>query len=182
MIKFNLKEISPKLFVGSVIPPAIVALFACAAFSLVNTSIVKKNVTAATNASMYKLKSEIQGVLQPNMDKMSNWQAIVQEIHEEKALSRVMKGISNDLASDTMFYYATRISRLQAGGFFINNVGWVPDDNWEPSSRDWFKLAVENSGLFTFTEPYIDERTGKTCTTFSQAVKNANGTVLGEWM
>ena len=90
MIKFNLKEISPKLFVGSVIPPAIVALFACAAFSLVNTSIVKKNVTAATNAGMYKLKSEIQGVLQPNMDKMSNWQAIVQEIHEEKALSRVL--------------------------------------------------------------------------------------------
>ncbi|MBQ9207093.1 MAG: hypothetical protein IJ158_10320 [Treponema sp.] len=179
MIKFNLKEISPKMFVGSVIPPAIVALFACAAFSLVNTSIVKKNVTAATNASMYKLKGEIQGVLQPNMDKMSNWQSIVQEVHEEKALSWVMKGISKDLASDTMFYYATRISRFKKDGFFLNNVGWTPSDDWEPSSRDWFKRAVENNGLFTFTEPYIDDRTGKTCTTFSQAVKNSNGTLLG---
>ncbi|MBP3773407.1 MAG: hypothetical protein J6I53_12110 [Treponema sp.] len=179
MIKFNLKEISTKLFVASVIPPAIVALFACAAFSLVNSGIVMKNMTATTNASLYKLKGEIQEVLQPNMNKMSNWKAIVQEIHEEKALSRVMKGISNDLATDTMFYYATSISRFRRNGFFLNSMGWVPDKDWMPSSRDWFKAAVDNDGDFTFIEPYIDDRTGRTCTTFSQAVKDSKGTILG---
>ncbi len=179
MIHINFKSISPKLFVASVIPPVVVALFACIAFSLVNTNVVKKNVATAANAGMYKLKGDVQEILQPNMDKMSNWQAIVKEIHEEAALARVIKGISKDMAQDTMFYYATSISRFKSGGFFLNNAGWIPDEDWEPEDRDWFKAAIENKGFFTFTEPYVDARTGKTCTTFSQAVTNAGGTVLG---
>ena len=179
-----------KLIISSVLPPAIVALFACFSFYLVNMSIVRKNVDTTVDAAIYKLKGDIQGILQPTIDKMSNWQAIVKEIHDEAALSRivrddektlfhVMKGISSDLSEDTMFYYATLISRFKRGGFFINSVGWVPDPDWEPSSRGWFKDAVANKGQFTYTEPYVDDRTGKLCATFSQSIDDNRGRVIG---
>ena len=177
--EFFTAGITPKLLLAGILPPAIVAIFACLAFSIVNMGIIKKNVSSAAYAAIYKLEGQIQSILQPNMDKMSNWQAIVKESHEEKVLRRVMKGISNDLAKDTMFYYATKISRFDPEGFFVNSVGWIPDKSWEPSSRDWFKLAEKNSGKFTFTEPYVDSRTGRVCTTFSQSVSGNDGKLLG---
>ena len=168
-----------KTIISSIFPPVIVALFACLSFYIVNTRIVKENVNSTVNAAIYQLTGDVQKILQPNMDKMSNWQAIVEEIHEEKALFRVMKGIAADLSEDTLFYYATSASRFSKEGFFINNLGWKPDDTWEPSTRTWFKEAVANNGRFTYTEPYVDDRTGKVCATFSQSVKDKNDKILG---
>ena len=168
-----------KTIISSIFPPVIVALFACLSFYIVNTRIVKENVNSAVNAAIYQLTGDVQKILQPNMDKMSNWQAIVEEIHEEKSLFRVMKGIAADLSEDTLFYYATSASRFSKEGFFINNLGWEPDDTWDPSTRTWFKEAVANNGRFTYTEPYVDDRTGKVCATFSQSVKDKNDKILG---
>jgi hypothetical protein len=162
-----------------ILPPTIVALFACLSFFIVNTSIINKNVITTAEAGIYELKGDVQSILQPNIDKMSNWQAIVQENHEEESLSRVMKGIASDLPEGTLFYYATYISRFKKDGFFINSLDWRPDDDWDPSTRTWFKEAVENNGKFTFTEPYVDDRTGKVCATFSQAVMSSKGFTLG---
>ena len=168
-----------KTIISSIFPPVIVALFACLSFYIVNTRIVKENVNSTVNAAIYQLTGDVQEILQPNMDKMSNWQAIVEEIHEEEALFRVMKGIAADLSEDTLFYYATSASRFSKEGFFINNLGWEPDDTWDPSTRTWFKEAVANNGRFTYTEPYVDDRTGKVCATFSQSVKDKNDKILG---
>ena len=175
----HLHSLSPKLIIAGIIPPAVVALFACIAFSIINTRIVINNVASVANSSMYRLKGEIQEILQPNMNKMSNWQSIVKEIHAESPLDRVMKGISSDLPDGTMFYYATQVSRFSKNGFFLNNLNWTPDANWDPTSRGWFKNAIENQGKFTFTDPYIDERTGTLCATFSQAVSDSKGKILG---
>ena len=168
-----------KTIISSIFPPVIVALFACLSFYIVNTRIVKENVNSTVNAAIYQLTGDVQEILQPNMDKMSNWQAIVEEIHEEKSLFRVMKGIAADLSEDTLFYYATSASRFSKEGFFINNLGWEPDDTWDPSTRTWFKEAVANNGRFTYTEPYVDDRTGRVCATFSQSVKDKNDKILG---
>ncbi|WP_407429483.1 methyl-accepting chemotaxis protein [Treponema sp.] len=168
-----------KFIISSIVPPTIVALFACLSFYLVNTNIVKKNVNATTSSAIYQLKADVQSILQPNMDKMSNWQSIVEEIHEESALLRVMKGISADLPEGSFFYYATIISRFKKDGFFINNLGWKPEATWEPSSRGWFKEAVANNGKFTYIDPYLDDRTGSVCATFAQSVKSKDGKPLG---
>ncbi len=172
-------SISPKLVVSSIAPPAIVALFACLSFSITNTSAVHKNISATVNAAIYKLNGDVQEILQPNVDKMSNWQAIVMEIHEEAPLQRVMRGMATDMAEGAFFYYATYISRFDEEGFFINSLDWKPDDDWDPSTRGWFKEAMANKGVFTFSEPYVDDRTGSLCATFSKSVEDNRGNVLG---
>lgn len=84
-------------------------------------------------------------------------------MQDEEPLTLVMKGIAADLAQDTLFYFATEESRF----------------DWKPNERDWYKEAVANHQLFTFTEPYVDARTGKLCATFSQAVVTKNGKLFG---
>jgi len=170
--------LSSMLIIACIIPPALVALFACVAFSLVTTNIIRQHVVKTAESVLYYLEGDIQSIIQPNMDKLSNWQSIVQEMQDEEPLTLVMKGIAADLAQDTFFYFATEESRFE-NGFFINNQNWLPDDDWKPNERDWYKEAVANHQLFTFTEPYVDARTGKLCATFSQAVVTKNGKLFG---
>lgn len=175
----NKKTLSSKLIIACIIPPAIVAAFACTAFSLVTTNIIHKHVVKTTESVIYYLQGNIQSIIQPNVEKMSNWQSILKEIRDEEPLTLVMKGISADLAEDTLFYFATATSRFERDGFFINNQNWAPDEDWVPNERPWYIAAEENSGRFTFTEPYIDFRTGKLCATFSQSVFDKNGKTFG---
>ena len=115
----NKKTLSSKLIIACIIPPAIVAAFACTAFSLVTTNIIHKHVVKTTESVIYYLQGNIQSIIQPNVEKMSNWQSILKEIRDKEPLTLVMKGISADLAEDTLFYFATATSRFERDGFFI---------------------------------------------------------------
>lgn len=179
MKKFKLFSLSPKLFAASILPPAIVAIFASIAFSGLTMKIINENVMTTAGNAARKLSNQIIDRLQPSVDKLANWQAIVSEIHEEKVLRRVIKGLSSDLSESELFYYSTKESRFSRHGFFINNLDWVPPDDWEPMERSWFKDAEANAGDFTYTEPYVDYRSGNLCVTFAQAVYNNEEDFLG---
>ena len=172
-------SLSPKLFAASLIPLLLVTIYAALAFTAVTKKIIEKNLTEKTVSSSLWLSGCIENVLNPSISKMENWQAIVNEISEAEILHRVIRGFSADLEDVSMFYYATEVSRFEAGGFFINSINWVPPENWEPRERPWFNDALANRRTTTFSDPYIDSNTGKLCITFSKAVKNSKGDVVG---
>ena len=62
-------------------------------------------------------------------------------------------------------------------GEFIYGGDWVPDDNYDPTSRVWYKGALERDGLF-ITEPYIDANTGNMVITISGPLKKGS-TLVG---
>lgn len=45
-------------------------------------------------------------------------------------------------------------------GFYLDGSGWVPDENYVVSERDWYKEGVNND-KFIFGKPYIDAETGE---------------------
>ncbi|RJS60955.1 hypothetical protein CJ483_13435 [Bacillus sp. PK3_68] len=49
----------------------------------------------------------------------------------------------------------------------------VPD-NFDPTTRDWYKLAMESEGKAIWSEPYIDATTGEYVVTVSQLVTMQN--------
>ncbi len=55
---------------------------------------------------------------------------------------------------------------------------WVPPAGWDPRVRPWYKEAVQKQGLI-FTEPYIDDMTGKYCMTIAMPVMTGDGRVRG---
>ncbi len=61
---------------------------------------------------------------------------------------------------------------------FLDGSGWVPPDDYIPQERVWYIGAAESKEVF-FSEPYIDADTGELCISFSQAIKNTDGTLAG---
>lgn len=47
-------------------------------------------------------------------------------------------------------------------GNYYDSSGWVPDEDYVVTERDWYKEGLEHD-VFTFGEPYLDAMTGSTC-------------------
>ena len=45
-------------------------------------------------------------------------------------------------------------------GKYIDGLNWVPPEDYDPKSRDWFIEAMAAEGRVVFTVPYIDAQTG----------------------
>ena len=46
-------------------------------------------------------------------------------------------------------------------GIFTSGGGWVPPDDYVPQSRPWYTGARERGGGIYYTDPYIDEDSGR---------------------
>ncbi len=55
---------------------------------------------------------------------------------------------------------------------------WEPDEDYDPTSRDWYRDGVSNS-VFKFGEPYLDADTGMMVVTASRALKTKSGALRG---
>ena len=58
-------------------------------------------------------------------------------------------------------------------GDWIDPSGWVPDPDYDATTRDWYIEGLKNS-TFTAGEPYVDSESGSTVVTFSRKVKLAD--------
>jgi len=58
----------------------------------------------------------------------------------------------------------------QSGGFAAFGSGWIPDVEWDNTSRPWFIDAKNAGGKAAFSEPYVDSDTGGVIVTLSMTV------------
>ncbi|MDD6551533.1 MAG: methyl-accepting chemotaxis protein [Lachnospiraceae bacterium] len=56
-----------------------------------------------------------------------------------------------------------------ANGDWIDPSGWVPDDDYVITERDWYKKGID-SDTFVMGDPYVDEETGSVVVTISKKV------------
>ena len=57
---------------------------------------------------------------------------------------------------------------------FISGVGWIPDSSYDPTSREWYKKAIEY-GDFYISSPDVDYRTGDMVITISKPFTSKDG-------
>lgn len=55
---------------------------------------------------------------------------------------------------------------------FLDGTGWIPDEGWDFTTRAWYEGALAAGGDLSFTEPYVDVITGKTCISCSILVRD----------
>ena len=66
---------------------------------------------------------------------------------------------------------------MNKGGKFYSSDEWVPDDDYDKPSRDWYAAAA-NSNDVAVCAPYTDMTTGQLVTSISYAVRE-NGEITG---
>ena len=94
-------------------------------------------------------------------------------------LEQAQKDFENlikDNSSILCLYYTDPVPTSK-GGMFYSSDYWIPDNDYDKDSRDWY-AAAKNSEKPIITEPYIDETTGELVTSVAFGVRS-NGQFLG---
>ncbi|MBR4150956.1 MAG: HD domain-containing protein [Firmicutes bacterium] len=60
-------------------------------------------------------------------------------------------------------------------GTYLDGLGWVPPEGYEPTERDWYKTAVEAGGEIVIVSPYVDAQTGSVVITIGKSIADASG-------
>ena len=55
-------------------------------------------------------------------------------------------------------------------GDYLDGLGWVPEEGYDPTERDWYKAAVKANGRVIIVPPYIDAQTGSVVITICKMV------------
>lgn len=62
-------------------------------------------------------------------------------------------------------------------GRYLDGDGWVPDEDFDPTSRPWYKEALAAGGEITYCSPYIDEQTGDMTMTIARCLSDGESIV-----
>ena len=57
-------------------------------------------------------------------------------------------------------------------GQYLDGLGWVPPEGYEPTERDWYKAAVEKKGEVVIVSPYVDAQTGSVVITICECISS----------
>ena len=111
---------------------------------------------------------------------IDKWMAL-----QKDSLYETMEGLifTNNYEYDfVQGYLGEAIKRNPGNEYFIafsdksliSGSGWVPDSDYDPTSREWYTGAIGTSDFY-ISEPYIDAMTGKMVVTASKAFKTIEG-------
>jgi|GEM_PF-322144 len=60
-------------------------------------------------------------------------------------------------------------------GRFMGGSGWIPDADWDPTTRPWYKAAVAAEGEIVTVLPFVDDVTGDIVSAVAQWVPDLGG-------
>jgi response regulator RpfG family c-di-GMP phosphodiesterase len=62
-------------------------------------------------------------------------------------------------------------------GVYLDGIGWVPDEGFDPKSRPWYITAVEGAGEPVVVSPYLDAQTGSILISVCQLLSDGESVV-----
>ncbi len=62
-------------------------------------------------------------------------------------------------------------------GVYIDGAGWVPDADYDPTTRVWYRDAVAANGEMALVSPYLDAQTGDIMISFSKMLSDGKSII-----
>jgi len=94
--------------------------------------------------------------------------------YSDAFLFQLMKGKIAIYDKDVLDYY---IGFEDQDRQLISGVSWVPDKGYDCRTREWYKEAMQSSGV-VYIKPYVDAQTGRMVITVAKALKK-DGKAIG---
>ena len=57
-------------------------------------------------------------------------------------------------------------------GEYVDGVGWVPPEGYDPTARDWYKTTIGGGGDVVIVSPYVDAQTGNVIISVGRALSD----------
>lgn len=104
----------------------------------------------------------------------SNFKKLLNLKEDEKVwIQKTLENYINTTEDSLFLYIGTK-----NGDFYI-----TPNDDlgsdYDPRERDWYKDAINNPNVVMMSKPYKDDTNNKTVITYSKAILNEKGEVIG---
>lgn len=62
-------------------------------------------------------------------------------------------------------------------GEYLDGIGWIPEDDYEPKSRPWYTAAMEGNGEPVVVSPYLDAQTNSIMISVSQMMSDGESVI-----
>ena len=62
-------------------------------------------------------------------------------------------------------------------GEYLDGVGWVPDEDYVPTERPWYRTAAAHPHGIVFVDPYVDEQTGSVMMTIAEMLDDGKSVI-----
>ena len=62
-------------------------------------------------------------------------------------------------------------------GEYVDGAGWVPDADYQPTERGWYKDAISVKGELAIISPYVDAKTGDVMISFSKMLLDGESVI-----
>ena len=169
-----------RLFLGTLGPLLLLTCMGVASLATVSMQLLNRYVRAEASGVITRLNSQIQDTVSPVMVNLEDFSNFAKNMDDPGTLEDLTYALAENLEYVISFYYATPDFHTPGGGgFYVGNDGWVPPDDWVPAQRDWFKSALNHSGVIAYEEVYVDAMSGNLCVTVAKEVKDENGRIKG---
>jgi methyl-accepting chemotaxis protein len=139
----------------------------------------EENIKSEAAVTMQYLDASVVRAITPFENMVVNAAAIVNTIDDRQAIQAMMARIADFVPDASDLYYGTVTSMYAPGGYYIDGAGWVPDPDWDPPDRPWFKAALANPGNTVLVDPYLDADTQGTVITVARTAEKSGGETTG---
>jgi len=158
----------------------IIALFFMVAYnySIFNSNIVQ-NIEEIGSTNLAQVAEELEAYLDKGVNVVQTTTVSVEYMMENNA--------SSENIEEFLVYESKRYKEEIDDNFtgiyglfnndYIDGIGWVPDSNYDPKTRDWYTVAIEAEGEPALVSPYLDAQTNTVMISISEMLSD-NKSVL----
>ena len=102
----------------------------------------------------------------------------IEEIHQYVLyINDYLRSEDNNSMPGVIGFYG--VFDVYDGKFLSGTRGWVPPDDYIPSSRSWYSAALKANGSVCITQPYVDIYSEEVSITFARRIFDDEGSPLG---
>jgi len=133
------------------------------------------------------IKDKISAEVKLKANDINTWIA-----NEKRNLDVIVERVlrAKDYSNDTLYEVLAESGAMNNGyyyyltfedGTLIDGSGWIPDEDYDPLTREWYVKTKENDGKIYVADPYVDVKTNDLVLTLAKEIKLKDGreVVLG---
>jgi len=138
----------------------------------------------STKTNVARSRDMVLSFIKDHEEAIKQFSAGIMHLFRQRAFSTesiagYLSDIKEIVPNSLDLYFTNNVMWNKPGGFAAFAGGWIPEDDWDNTQRDWFTDAKKAQGKIAYSEPYVDSETGDVIITLSMTVFDGAGTDIG---
>ena len=99
-------------------------------------------------------------------------------VQKGAGIEEIVEYITRESENTTSYFDSTFTGIYGViNGTYVDGVGWVPPEGYDPTLRDWYNTLVNGNGEVMIVSPYVDAQTGNVILSVGKSLSNNRNTL-----